>query len=88
MYYEYFITFPQEVDVFWRRKRSLPSVLFLCGRYVLLGNAAISFAVRTLYGSLVRHGHSITVLILTSRMRDIKQTEVSGATHVMYIKLY
>ncbi|GJE93784.1 hypothetical protein PsYK624_099450 [Phanerochaete sordida] len=39
--YEHLITVAPEVEVVWQRKRSIPSVLFLCNRYNVLCSATI-----------------------------------------------
>lgn len=45
VFYEHAITFQRELTLIWRRKFSIPSLLFICIRYVLLCNAIVSLAI-------------------------------------------
>ncbi|KAI0758142.1 hypothetical protein C8Q74DRAFT_1303348 [Fomes fomentarius] len=45
--YDYIITFDREIELFWKRKRSLSSVLFLFNRYLSLVASILSLVKAT-----------------------------------------
>ncbi|GJE85358.1 hypothetical protein PsYK624_014370 [Phanerochaete sordida] len=52
--YEYAITFPQEVETIWRRKKSATTMLLLMIRWVMLLFAMCSFFQPFRYSDLMR----------------------------------
>ena len=47
--YEWIITFDEEVELFWRKKRSVATLLFLLNRYIPLAYALSDFASPTTF---------------------------------------
>lgn len=42
--WEYFITFASEVDIFWRKPVTAPSMVFVFARWIMMANALMQFA--------------------------------------------
>ena len=42
--WEYIITLPDEVDLFWRKPLTAPSMLFIATRWIMLATALLQFA--------------------------------------------
>ncbi|KAI0658151.1 hypothetical protein C8Q70DRAFT_917901 [Cubamyces menziesii] len=78
--YEYIITFNQEVALFWQRKLTGASMLFLCTRYLaLISYNCLSALTYASWSDSVRLGFSCLSLIKTSFPFQILQYLVWAA---------
>ncbi|KIJ24117.1 hypothetical protein M422DRAFT_143774, partial [Sphaerobolus stellatus SS14] len=52
LYYDYFLTFGQEVRYFWRKRFSVSTLMYICCRYALVANVLYTLALANKLHSL------------------------------------
>ncbi|KAJ4470097.1 hypothetical protein J3R30DRAFT_3301569, partial [Lentinula aciculospora] len=53
LYYDWLLTFPEEVEYVWKARMSLATVLYIFCRYALLANVLYILEISNLLGSRV-----------------------------------
>ncbi|KIJ34945.1 hypothetical protein M422DRAFT_233136 [Sphaerobolus stellatus SS14] len=61
LYYDYFLTFGQEVRYIWKRKFGVTTLMYICCRYSLVANVIYTLAVTNKLHSLRKQLKYITV---------------------------
>ncbi|KAJ3831305.1 hypothetical protein F5878DRAFT_549710, partial [Lentinula raphanica] len=61
LYYDWALTFPDEVEYIWKAGIAFPTVLYVFCRYALLANVMYLLEISNLLGSRVTHFSSLSI---------------------------